>query len=445
MKDLTTGSLNGHLLKTTGFMLVGMVLQTLYVLVDLYWVGRLGTEAVAAVALGGNVTFIVLAASQALGVGTTTLVAQATGRKDQVTAQAIFGQSQVLSLFVAALFLVTTYLTRDAYITALSPDARTAELAHEFLSWFLPAMALQFGMVAMSSSLRGIGRFKPGMAVHAGSVAVNMVLAPMFMFGWGPFAPMGVAGTALATFIAVIVGVLAMSAYFVSSRAYLRLSSVEWRPDVARWMSILKVGGPAGMEFALLAVYLVVVYGVTRPFGAAAQAGFGIGMRVLQSGFLPVVALGFAVGPVAGQNYGAGKFDRVRGTFRDAAGLAMGVMLIFSLVAHFMPESLLAPFSSDPAVLMVGAEYLRIVSWSFVGSGVIFVSSSLFQAIGNSVPPLIASATRTGLAIIPLLFLSRMSGFALHWIWWLSVSTVAVQVFMNLWFLRREFRTRLPM
>src|SRR5687767_15908790 len=105
MKDLTTGSLTQHLLKTTSFMLVTMLFQTLYVLVDLYWVGRLGTEAVAAVGISGNLMFVVLAATQMLGVGTTTLVSHAVGRKDRDRANVVFNQANVLSAVVGTVFL----------------------------------------------------------------------------------------------------------------------------------------------------------------------------------------------------------------------------------------------------------------------------------------------------------------------------------------------------
>jgi len=190
---------------------------------------------------------------------------------------------------------------------------------------------------------------------------------------------------------------------------------------------------------------MMVVYSVTRPFGASAQAGFGIGMRILQSGFLPVVALGFSVGPVAGQNFGAGKIDRVRATFWDAARMAAGAMLIFALVAHFTPMPLLRPFSSDPMVLVTAADYLRTTSWSFVASGIIFVVSSLFQAVGNSVPPLIAAAFRTGVMVVTLLVIQDAPGFRLQWIWWLSVASILLQLYLNLWFLKREYRGRLAL
>src|SRR5688572_7044326 len=146
-------------------MLVSMVFQTLYVLIDLYWVGRLGTDAVAAVGLSGNLMFIVLAATQMLAVGTTTLVAHATGARDRARANLVFNQSQVLSLVVGVGFVAVAMATREVYAVALSADEGTRRLAAEYLLWFIPALALQFGLIAMGSALRGTGNFRPGMVV----------------------------------------------------------------------------------------------------------------------------------------------------------------------------------------------------------------------------------------------------------------------------------------
>src|SRR5213593_3477213 len=129
MQDLTTGPVTRHLLKTTSFMLVTMVFQTLYFLIDLYWVGRLGTEAVAAVGIAGNLTFIVLALTQMLGVGTTTVVSHAVGRKNREDAELVFNQAQVLAVVTGAAFLVVGWVTRLPYARAMAADAPTAELA----------------------------------------------------------------------------------------------------------------------------------------------------------------------------------------------------------------------------------------------------------------------------------------------------------------------------
>jgi len=442
VEDLTTGSIARHLLKTTSFMLVTMVFQTLYFLVDLYFVGRLGKEAIAGVGIAGNLTFVVLAITQMLAVGTTTLISHAAGRKERERAQLVLTQSLLLAAFIGILFLALVTTLRDTYVNSLSPDALSGRQAIAYLSWFIPAMALQFPMVVMGAALRGTGNFKPGMVVQTATVIINIVLAPTLMFGWLTGRAMGVAGAGLASFIAIIVGTIWLALYFFDVTSYLRLRP-EFKPHGGMWREILRIGLPNGVEFALVAVYLFIVYTISRPFGAAAQAGFGIGQRLIQAGFMPVVALGFAVAPVAGQNFGARKADRVRETFRRAALMAGGVMLLFTLACQVVPEAMIRFFSSDPAVIAVGAEYLWIVSWSLVASGIVFVNGSMFQAMGNTIPPLIASFTRIIVVAIPAVLLARMAGFELRWIWWLSVSATILQLGMNLTLLRREFHAKL--
>jgi putative MATE family efflux protein len=443
MHDLTTGAISRHLLKTTGFMLVTMVFQTLYFLVDLYWVGRLGKEAVAGVAIAGNLTFIVLAVTQMLGVGITTLVSHAAGQKDRARARLVFNESLLLSAVVGLAFLAIGMALRLPYVNALAADARTAALAADYLLWFIPAMAMQFGLVSMGAALRGTGNFKPGMVVQTATVILNIVLAPILVFGWGTGRPLGVAGAAISSLVAIAIGTVWLAFYFVGKDAYLAFVRSDWKPDTALWRKILGIGLPAGAEFALVAVYLFLVYVISRPFGAAAQAGFGIGMRLIQAGFMPVVALGFAVAPVAGQNFGAGHPQRVRDTFTSAALMAAGVMAAWTIVCLAWGAPMVGIFSDDPHVMAIGGEYLRIVSWTFVASGVIFVSSSMFQAMGNTLPALVASSVRLAVVAVPAVLMSRLPGFQLHWIWYLSVLAIAVQLAATLLLLRREFDRRL--
>ena len=443
MQDLTGGSLTGHLLKTTSFMLVSMVFQSLYVLIDLYWVGRLGTEAVAAVGISANLSFVVLAISQMLGVGTTTVVSHAAGRKEHSLATHLFNQSQVLSMVAGVIFLAIAMLFRSSYAAALSADATMQTLTGEYLLWFIPAMALQFAMVAMGAALRGTGNFKPGMIVQTGTVIINIVLAPVLIFGWGPFPAMGVSGAAVATFVAIVVGVIWLSYYFLDRDAYLRFHPADWRPKFRVWGQLLKIGLPAGVEFGLMGVYMVVVYVISRRFGAAAQAGFGIGFRIVQSAFLPIVALGFAVAPVAGQNFGAKKGERVRAVFKTAASIAAVTMLTRGVGIYLAAPLLVRLFSSDPEVIHVGVDYLHVVTINFVASGITFVSASMFQGMGNTLPSLATSALRMVVSIVPAIVLSHRPEFALTWIWWLTVVSTTLQMALNLVLLQREFRLKL--
>ena len=442
MEDLTTGSISRHLVKTGSFMLVTMVFQTLYFFVDLYFVGRLGKEAIVGVGIAGNLTFLVLAVTQMLAVGTTTLISHASGRRDLPRAQMVLNQSILLAGIIGVLFLAIITALRHTYVSALSPDPASARAANDYLYWYAPAMALQFPMVVMGAALRGTGNFKPGMIAQTATVILNVVLAPTLMFGWMTGQPMGVAGAGLASLIAIVVGNVWLGLFFLPASAKLRFHA-RFGPDTHLWRDMLKIGLPAGVEFLLIAVYLFIVYTISRPFGAAAQAGFGIGQRIVQGGFMPIVALGFAVAPVAGQNFGARKAHRVRETFRRASVMAASAMALFTIACHVAEESMIGFFSSDPAVIASGAEYLRISSWSLVASGIVFVNGSMFQAMGNTIPPLIASLMRTLLVVVPLLLLSRLPGFELRWIWYLFVAATMLQLTVNMTLLSREFRTRL--
>jgi len=430
MKDLTTGSVTRHLLHMSAFLAASMVVQTLYLLADLYWVGHLGKEAIAAVGVAGNIMMIVLALTQMLGVGTTTLIAHAAGRKDQPRAELVFNQSFVMSILLAIILGGVGFLVRPAYCEWLSADAATAILAKAYLLWFLPGLLLQFPLVALGSALRATGIIKPAVGFQILSVLLNIVLAPLLIFGIGPWPKLGVTGAALATFVSILVADVLLVIYL-------------FRPDTKIWGGMLRIGVPAGAEFLLLFVYIMLVYAIIRGFGPAAQAGFGIGARVMQALFLPVVALSFAVSPVVGQNFGGRRADRVRRSVYSAIGIASLMMLVLTLIAYFAPATLIRVFSRDPRVIAFGGEYLQIVSLNFISAGIVFVSSSIFQGIGNTLPPLFSSMTRLAVFAVPALLISRTPGFEIKHVWYLSVGSIILQMCVNLLLLRHELRKRL--
>jgi putative MATE family efflux protein len=443
MKDLTEGPVGRHVLQLATYIALSSVFQTLYFLADLYFVGRLGKEAIAGVGLGGNLMLLVLALTQSLGVGTTSLVAQATGRKDQAYAGLVFNQSVLLSSGVGLLFGAALFALRAAYCQWLAADARTAALGVLYLDWFIPALVLQFPLVAMGAALRGLGDLKVPTGIQIVTVVLNIALAPVLIFGWGTGRPLGVAGAALASFVAVSVGCVAFAGYFLREASHLRFRGADFEPRPGLWAEMLRIGLPAGGEFALISLYLVLVYGIIRPFGAAAQAGFGIGARVMQSLFLPAVAIAFAAAPVAGQNFGARLGPRVRQTFYSAVGMSVVIMFVLTALCHVAPAAMVGAFNNEAAVVAFGAEYLRIISWNFVATGVVFVSSSVFQGMGNTLPALGSSSVRLLLFALPAYLLSLQPGFEVRQLWYLSVTTVTIQMAVNVWLLHREFERKL--
>jgi Na+-driven multidrug efflux pump len=206
---------------------------------------------------------------------------------------------------------------------------------------------------------------------------------------------------------------------------------------------MLDVGIPAGGEFALIGLIGAVVYWIIRDFGAAAQAGFGIGSRIMQMIFVPVLAIAFAAAPMAGQNFGARHFARVRATFRAAAGSITVVMTALLVLCQWKVEWLVRAFTADEAVVVFGTQYLRIISWNFIAAGIVFTCSSIFQGLGNTRPALLSKSLRLVTFVVPALWLSGRPGFALVDVWHLSVASTVLEAATSLWLLRLQFRAKL--
>ncbi len=443
MRDLTQGRIARLLLAMALPIAIGMLFQTLYLLVDLLFVSRLGDAAIAGVSSAGTVSFVILALTQMLGVGTVALVSHAAGRKDRAQANLVFNQSVLLAAVCGVLTLLWGLLAGGAYVRWVSADAAAAAAGTAYLYWYTPGLALQFALVAMGAALRGSGIVQPTMLVQMLTVMLNTVLAPILISGWGTHHAFGTAGAGLASTLSVACGVIFLWVYFVRLEHYVALHPRQWRPHWSMMRRMLDIGLPAGGEFLMLFVILAVIYLVIRPFGPAAQAGFGVGGRVMQALFLPVMAIGFAAAPVGGQNFAAGRFDRVRETLREAAILSSALMLLVTLICQWHPEWFIHLFTREPAVVAVGAPYLRIISWNFVASGLIFTCSGLFQALGNTWPSLLSSASRLITFVLPVMLLSRQPHFALTQVWYLSVATVTLQALTSFALLMKVFRRQL--
>jgi Na+-driven multidrug efflux pump len=233
-----------------------------------------------------------------------------------------------------------------------------------------------------------------------------------------------------------------LAVFFVRQEKFIGFDRHRLRPRMPTWRELLRIGVPAGGEFALLFVYMATIYWVIRDFGSEAQAGFGVGSRVMQSIVLPAMAVAWAAAPIAGQNFGAQRFDRVRETFRTAVWVGAALMGSLTILCQWFAEELIGAFTQETEVIKIGGEFLRIISWNFVASGVIFTCSSLFQGLGYTLPSLVSTATRLMTFAIPALWLSSQPWLEIHHVWYVSVGSVTLQAIISLW-LRREFALRL--
>jgi putative MATE family efflux protein len=443
MKDLTQGSIVSHISTMASQIFAGMIMMMLCGLIDLYFVGGLGDAAIAGVGAAGNAGFLINALTQVLSVGTVALISHAVGRKDQADANLVFNQSLGLSAVGGISTWIAGSVLARGYMRSVAADDAVIEAGTTYLIWFMPALALQFAMLVMASGLRGTGIVRPTMIVQAVAVMINILLAPVLIAGRGTGWPLGVAGAGLASSIAVAIGVAMMWIYFRKAEHYVTIDRALWRPRVTLWKRILNVGLPAGGEFAIMFVYMAVIYYALRNFGAAAQAVFGIGSRLLGVIQMPAMSMAFAAGAIAGQNFGAGSGARVKETFKSVLLLGTAVMIAFTMIAQWRPELLLAGFTRDPETIATGALFLRMISLNLVAQGVIFVCSSMLQGLGNTRPVLFSSGARLVSYALPLIWLSATPDFRIEHVWCLSIATTTLQAALSLWLLRLEFRKRL--
>ena len=310
MKDPTQGSVVSHILTMAPPIFAGLIMMMLCGLIDLYFVSGLGDAAIAGVSAAGNAGFLINALMQVLSVGTVALIAHAVGRKDRADANLVFNQALCLSAVCGISTLIAGWIFARGYMRSVAADDATIEAGTTYLIWFMPALALQFALLVMASALRGTGIVRPTMIVQALAVGINIVLAPVLIIGWGKGYPLGVAGAGLASSMAVLFGVLMLWVYFRRLERYVGVQRRLLRPQASQWKRILNIGLPAGGELAIIFTYMAVIYYALRDFGPAAQAGFGIGSRVIGLIQVPAMAIAFAAGPIAGQNFGAGNTAR---------------------------------------------------------------------------------------------------------------------------------------
>jgi Na+-driven multidrug efflux pump len=261
----------------------------------------------------------------------------------------------------------------------------------------------------------------------------------VLIFGWVFGVELGVAGAAIATLVALVIADVSLLLYVLLARGYLRFEPTTWAPDLRTWRDILRIGLPAGAELAILGVYLVIVYGLLKRFGADAQGGFAIGARIGQSIILPATAVGLANAAIVGQNFGAGLRDRVRQSFWLASAFGVAMMSVIGIFCHTYASQIIGVFNNEPNVIAVGVDYLRLLAFTFVFTALIFSSASVFQGIGKTKPPLISATVRLVVFTVVAMMLTRYFHGSLHQLWIVAVTSIALQGVVSCLFVAREF------
>ena len=442
MKDLTQGRIDAHLLRMSGAMLLNMLMGTLFSLGNIYWLGRLGSQAQAAVTLSGIPMMLLLTLMPVISMGAGILISHAVGAKDQTRANRIFNEAFGASMILISLIGAFAWLQRDSFGLLMTSDPATAALIATYTRWFIPSIVVQLPLFVLAGALEFTGNVRAGTIAQTATVILNAILTPVLMFGWLGMPKLGLTGTGMASFIACSLTMLAMLVYFARSNAYLSMRPSIWFSRPQELWGALKVGLPIGIEGGLVAGYLLVIALLLRPFGPVEQAAFGIGHRLFQAALMPLMALSSATCVIVGQSHGAGLGGRVRETLRISliAGCIVGPTLLIAFES-FAPW-ICSRFSDDAAVIAAGSVFLRIGALTFVPSGIAYAVFAVLSGMGNTRASLFTQIVYASLVVVPAFALSRLPEFRPAWLWTVMVVAGCAQAVMAWYFLRRDFGKR---
>ncbi len=422
---------------------ITMLVAAAHQVVTLYFVSGLGVDAVAAVSAAGNAAFIVGALGQILAIGTVALVSQSAGKKDFADISLVLTQTLALALVCAVGTAAIVHELAPLYMATLSEDESVVESGVTFLRWMAPGFAALLPMTVLSATFRGIGVISAPSMIYTFTIVMDVALAAVLIPGRGFIPSLGIEGAALASTLSYFMGLIWMLARFVRTERHIPILRRHFVPRFATWRRVFSLGLPAAAELALMFLSVSVVYLVIRDQGASAQAGFGIGFRVLQVLLLPGLALSFAAAPIAGQNFGARNAARVREVFRTTATLSSIVMVLVTIVVLLQPRILLLPFETDAASAETATVFLQLMSWTLVAQGLVYTCAFMFQALGNTVPALLSAMVRFVVFSAPAVWLSYQAGFHAEQVWYLLSASIAVQAVLSLWLLQIEFKRKL--
>jgi putative MATE family efflux protein len=437
--DLTKGSIPGLLLRLSAPIIFSMFIFTLYLVVDLFFVGRLGPDAVAAVSISGNALFIVLGLSFILGNGATTLIAQSLGAGDATFANSVFRQTLLMTFLVALVACLAGLISAVPYIRFFGGTGKSLQWGVAYFRIFSISFFFIQLLHVMEACYRGVGNTKTPMKISMLSVGLNIVLDPILIFGLLGVPKLGVRGAAIASLISQI---LALGIYIVlicNRRKTLTVKG-SWRPDPSIIVKSLFIGVPSGITYFLLAINLLITYRVISSFGTAALASVGIGFRVLQTIYLPVIAVTAAMAPIVGQNYGAHKPHRIFKTLQAGGLIGTVIMLTGTGLCGLFPEGLIGFFSEDAQVIHYGVIYLTIMSLGNVFVGTIMAVAAVFQGLGKTYPGLVAAVCDNLLFALLVFTLPGYFGWGIGAVWWIKLSTAIVETAIGWIWLRFDLK-----
>lgn len=442
--ELTTGPLLPTMLRLAAPLVLAQMLQTVYNVVDTFWVGRIGPDAVAAITLSFPIIIFLISMAAGLTIAGTALVAQYTGAKQPEHAAKAAAQSLVAVIITSVGIGIVGILAAEFLLTLVGATPEVLPMAKSYFTIYLAGVPFVFLSFGYQSVLRGVGDTVTPLKLRAFATALNIILDPILIFGWLGVPAMGIAGAAVATVIALGIEGIWGTVLLLRGAGGLGFRREHFRPDWTVIRRIFRIGSPAALEMTAGTIGLSLMTAIVALSGMQAVAAFGIGMRLQSLILLPAFGIGMATTTMVGQNVGAGKPQRAEQAAWMAAAITFGTMAVFCVFGVLFPSTLIGIFNDDPEVLRYGTSYLQIAGPAISLMGIRIVISGAFRGAGNSVPAMVLSFVLVLLLEAPLAYLlAQVVGWGPNGIWWSNLVAGAVgAVWASLWFRRGRWKER---
>ncbi len=437
-RELTRGPIARTLLLLAWPVVLSNLFHTIYNLVDTLWLGRLGKVAIAAPTLSWPLVFFMISIGAGITIAGTALVAQYTGANRHQEAAHAAGQVFTFTGLLAVLLAVAGFFAARPLMVVMGAGPDLIDSASSYLRIIYAGIPAVFGMFVVTALLNGVGDTVTPMKLMGVSVALNTILDPLLIFGWGPFPTWGVSGAAVATvFSRGIIAVCGLYLLFSGRLGiHIRFRHLRLQWDTVR--QILAIGGPASFGQSGTALGFSIMTGILARFGTAVVSAFGIGNRIVSIAIMPAMGLGQATATMVGQNLGADEKRRAEQSAWAGIGISTVFLLAASIAVYFLRALLVRMFITDSEVIALGSQMFTITAMAFPFMGILQVIIGTYQGSGHTVYSMFFSLFRLWVIRIPLVyFLGFVLAMGANGVWWamfisnFGTSVVSIGFFLS--------------
>ena len=415
------------------------ILQTVYQLIDTFWVGRLGVEAVAAVSLSFPILFFINSLAMGFVMAGSILVAQYNGKGDTKSTSLVAGQTLALVVLVALVISLVGYFASGAMLSFLTKDLSVLTQGTSYLRISFIAMPAIFIYIAFQSSLRGVGEVKLPMLIILSTVILNFFLDPLFMLGWKFIPAMGVTGVAIATLITEALSALIGIVILCGGRYKIKLKLQDLKLKMVWIKKIFKLGLPSSIEMSSRSFGMVLMIFVVSIFGTLTVAAYGIGTRLL--GFVIMPAFGFAIATssLVGNNLGAKQHDRAEKIVKTGIKISFWTLTVIGVIVFIFAKQISGFFvPNEPELITMSANFVKIMASIFGAIGIQMVIGGTLKSAGQTTVSMSLAIFHTILLFVLAYLLSVVFTLSEFGIWIAYPISNVVALLLAFYFYRRK-------